>query len=273
MKTKNYYGKSCKTGIYAIRNDINGKVYIGQTKRSFHSRKTKHLAGLSNNKHFNYRLNNDVRKYGIHNFTFEVLLICDKSECDFYESEYIKKFRSNEPDFGYNISPTLYFKYRRIMRPEVLKQKSECKKRRAYEINGLEYSERGLHKPIKEYAMDGKFIYRYESGREYCALTGSNMTSVSTVLSNRKLYYKGKIIIFENDVLTKTDIELVKRTHSLKHVFLYTTDGSFVGEFESVPSCAEFIGCKDAEIRMCYTGKRSRVRNYIIKLKFENGTT
>ena len=114
---------------------------------------------------------------------------------------------------------------------------------------------------------------KYDSGREYCKLTNSGISSVSSVLSKRKLYFKGKIIIFENDTLTSGDIKRIIKSHQLKRVLLYTTSGEFISEFESVTACAAFIGCKDAEVRMCYTGRRSRIRNYIVKLKDNYGTT
>ena len=59
--------------IYAIRNKINQKVYIGSTKNMY-KRVTLHLYKLAGNKHTNSPLQNDYNKYGKDNFEYIVLL-------------------------------------------------------------------------------------------------------------------------------------------------------------------------------------------------------
>lgn len=91
MKTKNYIGNSTRTGVYIIKNNVNNKVYVGSTKRSFHSRKTRHLTSLRRGDHFNMFLQAAWNKYGEASFTFEIVVICQKNECEWYESVLIKK--------------------------------------------------------------------------------------------------------------------------------------------------------------------------------------
>jgi len=56
--------------IYGIRNSVNGKIYIGQTK-DINKRMTRHRSRLRKNKHFNKPLQEDFNKYGYNNFTLE----------------------------------------------------------------------------------------------------------------------------------------------------------------------------------------------------------
>ncbi|KKN00203.1 hypothetical protein LCGC14_1140130 [marine sediment metagenome] len=60
------------SGIYAIRNNINGKAYIGSSV-NLHRRKNTHFNDLRSNRHYNCYLQRAWNKYGEENFIFEVL--------------------------------------------------------------------------------------------------------------------------------------------------------------------------------------------------------
>lgn len=65
--------KTVRTGvIYAIKNDINGKVYIGQTL-NYRPRMTDHFCQLKNNNHYNKYLQVDFNDYGQKAFSKLVL--------------------------------------------------------------------------------------------------------------------------------------------------------------------------------------------------------
>ena len=61
-----------KSGIYQIRNLVNGKVYIGSTI-NLNKRKLKHFNLLKNNKHDNSHLQSSFNKHSEQNFIFEVI--------------------------------------------------------------------------------------------------------------------------------------------------------------------------------------------------------
>ena len=63
------------SGIYEIKNKINGKMYIGQS-RNINKRRSYHLWKLRSNNHFNPLLQNSFNKYGEHNFEFIILEEC-----------------------------------------------------------------------------------------------------------------------------------------------------------------------------------------------------
>lgn len=66
------------TGIYAITNIVNGKVYIGSAIR-LNVRLIDHKRNLSKNKHGNRKLQCGWNKYGESAFIFSPILFCDKS--------------------------------------------------------------------------------------------------------------------------------------------------------------------------------------------------
>ena len=87
--------------IYKIVNDINNKVYIGQTidieKRWY---KHRYLASSGFDRH----LYNAMRKYGIDNFHIEVIEECPEEELDEREKHWIQQYNSTDRNYGYNKS-------------------------------------------------------------------------------------------------------------------------------------------------------------------------
>lgn len=86
-------------GIYRITNQINGKVYIGQSVDI--ARRWKDHRKAINSDLPLYRA---MRKYGKDNFIFEVIEECSQKELDEKEIYWIKFYDSLNPDKGYNLS-------------------------------------------------------------------------------------------------------------------------------------------------------------------------
>lgn len=92
-----------KTGIYKLTNVMNGKVYVGQSRRisrrlkahESDSRRIDDVRGQT-------PLYEDVRKYGFDKFSVEVLELCEVEELDEKETFFIDLYNSTNPDFGYN---------------------------------------------------------------------------------------------------------------------------------------------------------------------------
>ena len=86
--------------IYLIVNNIDKKVYVGQTIFTFDKRYQNNLEKYTCNDH----LRRAIRKYGIDNFTimkqFDIAFC--KEELDELEKYYIKLFNANNKKFGYN---------------------------------------------------------------------------------------------------------------------------------------------------------------------------
>ena len=88
-------------GIYKITCLANSKVYIGGSV-NLKNRIRQHKRRLRKNKHCNSSLQNDYNKFGLTNFTYEILKYCFRVELPFKEMYYIVKYNTfNE---GYNVS-------------------------------------------------------------------------------------------------------------------------------------------------------------------------
>jgi len=89
--------------IYRILNKLTKKCYIGETKsKDVIWRWNQHRQKIEINKGCP-ALRDAVKKYGIDNFEFSVLIICFDDDRFKHEIEYIKKYNSVVPN-GYNIT-------------------------------------------------------------------------------------------------------------------------------------------------------------------------
>lgn len=89
-----------QSGIYAIKNRINNKMYVGKSV-NIKKRKSYHFWLLRTNNHFNPKLQSAFNKYGEENFEFVILEKCNKDELDDKEIKYINRY--NTINDGYNI--------------------------------------------------------------------------------------------------------------------------------------------------------------------------
>lgn len=90
-------------GIYKIQNLLNNKVYVGQSNdilRRWRDHKTN--AFNSNDHNYNTHLYRSIRKYGLQNFSFEILEECSTFELNAKEIYWISHYNSFFE--GYNLT-------------------------------------------------------------------------------------------------------------------------------------------------------------------------
>lgn len=141
--------------IYAITNKVNNKKYIGQTIQDIRTRWSGHKSKSSGCT----KLNRAIQKYGVENFTIEILIECPTDELDSFEIKYIKEYDSIKN--GYNIkaggSGDVHLAW-----------DEERKKRLALQQKGR------LHNPaqpsgrisVDQYTLDWEFIANHKSLEE-----------------------------------------------------------------------------------------------------------
>lgn len=127
-------------GIYAIRNTINGKMYIGYSV-NIKDRWRYHLSFLRSGKHDNSYLQRAWTKYGEDNFEFSILEICSKSRLIQKEKSYIKKYETFAPN-GYNLSRGGLGNLGWTPSPDVLEKKSNAVSGEKNPMWGRKHSEK-----------------------------------------------------------------------------------------------------------------------------------
>lgn len=88
--------------IYKITNKINGKVYIGQTKKTIEERFQEHLKKAKI--HTNRYLYDAMNKYGYENFIISQIEKCPDNNLDEREIFWIAFYQSNNKLYGYNMT-------------------------------------------------------------------------------------------------------------------------------------------------------------------------
>lgn len=92
------------SGIYLIKNTINGKVYVGSTSNLYRRLRFDHYGSLKQGRHKNPHLQASWDKYGEQYFEFSVLELTEECPIILLEREkyYLDLFKSFISEFGYN---------------------------------------------------------------------------------------------------------------------------------------------------------------------------
>ncbi len=99
MPCKKYERNS---GVYRLRNTVNGNFYIGSTKH-LGKRRGRHFYVLKNGLKENIRMLEDAKKYGADSFCFEVIEYCDEDKLLEREQHYFELLMPQ-----YNVWKSIY---------------------------------------------------------------------------------------------------------------------------------------------------------------------
>lgn len=220
--------------IYKITNKINKKVYIGQTI-NFKKRMNQHKCFYK--KKNVMLIDMAIRKYGVENFTFEIIETTKKQEiADELERYYIKKYDCKiKNNKGYNLLD-----------------------------GGRKQQGSWNRKPINMYSLDGKYIKTYECARiieeEYPQYKEYRIKDTCV----KKIKYKDKIFRYyvgnTNDIIV--DKEILQNKHA-KKVYQYDLDGNFIASYNSLKEASEKTNTYRPSISSCLNGTYQYANNYM----------
>lgn len=164
-------------GIYKITNNINGKIYIGQSI-DIERRFKQHLKKSNRD---NTQIINALKKYGKDNFSFEIIKHCKREDLDLFERFWIKIYDTTNRNIGYN---TTIGGNGITFTDEIRKKISDgLKGKKRKFVNKSDEHKQNIKKsntPDKQ-KTSIKFIYEgvcYNSIRECSRITGINRRTI-----------------------------------------------------------------------------------------------
>ena len=199
--------------IYLIRSKITGKMYIGQTCRSFNTRWRQHCneSFNENSKSYNHHFHKAIRLYGIDNWDYKILKIfsCSskellKKQLNISEVEYITLYDTFKN--GYNstlggegtIGKDPWNKGKKGVQQYNEETRKKMSASRSGEKNGMygrhrteeekENLRKRWSKPVNQLDLDGNFIKRWNSCKE---AQQSGYKNINSVLYGKNKQCKG----------------------------------------------------------------------------------
>lgn len=220
-----------KSGIYIITNLINNKVYIGYTTCFFDRFRT-HIKQLIHKKHINSHLQNAFNKYGIENFSFEILEEYPNEGfiLPSMEHYWCNLFSSHNDEYGYNIKPTHPYKKGGNSPKSIAitaeknrgrKQSKEAKKKISESNKGQKRNEEDLYiqrlrlrekfkNPILVFDNFSNFIGEFEYYRDFADKFNLNHRSVLYSLDNKLFMYNDYRITYKSNKIINLENNRIK---------------------------------------------------------------
>jgi group I intron endonuclease len=260
--------------VYKITNQIDGKVYIGETTRTIAARWSQHKSRAKKPEYTEY-LYNAIRKYGIDNFTIEEITKCADEDRFKIETEYITQYRSwvgFEDCNGYNLTLSQEG-VAPIMAQEILNcwndgltivqiserlhinvktislslKNNDITQEQIFERRRLN-SGKNSRKPVIQYDMNGEYINKYASISE--AARAMNKTSPSQIQKSCagkiSLTAYGYIWQYEDDDNIEEIVAILKTKNkkgvNKKAIQQFDLDGNFIQEYESASAAGRAFG-------------------------------
>lgn len=230
-------------------------VYIGSSI-DVERRWRQHKEASINEKdhHYNYPLMIAFRKFGIANFTFEVIDTLPTWEAMIEaEHNWIMKENCVTPN-GYNQTDKTDSP---MFDPMVAKKMSDTKRKK--------YGKR-----VCEIDSANNIIAIWNSLAEAGEITGLNRFKISSVCNGTRLTTGNRVFRFLNEknqiIEPKVKVNQIQSnriTKTSRKVGAYDKDNNLIQEFDSLQLAAQFCGGNSSTISAVCRGKRKTHKNYI----------
>lgn len=282
-------------GIYKIQNLINDKIYIGQSvdiDYRFRNHKSESFNPKSNS--YDTAIHRAIRKYGVENFSFDIIEECCQDELREREIYWINYYGSFGN--GYNLTtggegvPTINIKQVQSLWNEGLSINEiattmNCDKHtvirilESYETYSNEESyKRGrknakakISKSVVQYDKNGVLIKTYNSSTDAEQQTGIKACDIRCAASGFQVSAGGYQWIYKGD--NPPGVYNAKSSNDKKPVLQFDLHGNFIAEYPSASEAQRAVGLKNVNsITRCCENNKHTAAGYLWKWKLENTT-
>ena len=284
-------------GIYQIVNDVNGKMYIGQSIDIF-TRWITHKWELNANTHHNTHLQSAWNKHGEDNFSFNILEECPVELLDDRECYYIEKFNTTDSNTGYNLVSG--GSCNRTFSQEVLEKMSKSQTGRKHSEETKQKIRKShlgkilsdetitkLKESHKKENLSQETINKMSIAKKGKPLTDDHKKKLSNAHKNRvvteetrKKMSKANIGHIVSDEtreklrkarlgksLSEESKEKVRKSRIKKVVIQFDLENNFICEYESISFAEKETNTPGTHISACCKGKRKTANGFIWRYK------
>lgn len=266
--------------IYKITNVVNGKVYIGQTRRTIRVRFSDHITKAvdKGSCSYNTHLGRAIRKYGTDAFTVEEVEQCGDEALNDRETFWIQHYDSvrNGYNMTYGGEGSVIHDYREMLDEwnkgstiseivEMFKSTYRCVSSalQAQGVTSEEIKRRGYRAttaknsyPVYQYDLNGIFVAEYPSLK--CAMECCNK-SVSYAIDHPDRTACGYLWSRKRSDCIEPFHKACKQN---KQTHQYTIDGKYIKSYESAKEASEINGISKSHLCSVCKGRLRSTGGY-----------
>lgn len=184
-----------------VHTSPSGKVYVGATSQTPHKR-----WGNGNRYSTHRRFYPAIQKYGWDNFKHEILFTnLAESEAKQKEVELIARYKSNDAEFGYNLTKggngTKGYVHTEESKTKISVSNMGKKKPHVGVARSAECREKmakSHNKAVMQFTTNGAFICEYHSGKTAAEQSGARSANISACCLGKRKTANGFIWKFKN---------------------------------------------------------------------------
>lgn len=220
--------------VYCHINKINNKKYIGITNRKPEERWNK------GNGYRGQYFGKFIRKYGWDNFEHKILLDnLTKNEAQLAEIKFIKKYKTNDENFGYNKT-----------------------------IGGdYDFTDRTIK--INQYDLNGTYLKTWNSIIDIVNYYHIDSSTISKCISRNSQAINFMFRKYNGDT---NDISPYIKKRATTKINQYDINGHYIKTWESLKELRNNIGCNNNTIIRCCNGQQKSLYNKFI-FRYYDGST
>ncbi len=232
------------SGIYKITNNINDKIYIGNSF-NFRKRFWEHDNALKRNRHHSIIFQRFYNKYLNVILKFEKIEVCEKEQLLVREQYFMDFYQSYNTKFGYNICKIANS---RLGCKHSAETRQKMKGMNTGEKNGMygktiseeikAQKKLKFSVPVNQITKDGDLIEKFSSSREASKKLNLNERLIANVCKGKKLKTGG--CYFEYSEIDKKNLYPRRKSMNIKQVQMFK-DNILIETFESIDACVKFL--------------------------------